>query len=96
MTKLTNILRGAVVTAMITFSAFGVSVNATELDGQVKQDLISALGKVFSNQVSAIASEINKDISATIDEKLVEMGFEIAQQGEQEAKKVINKSSQDK
>jgi len=96
MTKLTNILRGAVVTAMITFSAFGVSVNATELNGQAKQDLISALGQVFSNQVSAIASEINKDITTTIDETLTEMGFEIVQQGEQEAKKVISKPSQDK
>lgn len=93
MAKSTNIIRGAVVTAMIALSSMGMTVQANELNAQVKQNMLDALGKVFTAQVSALATEINKDITSTIDQGLVEMGFEIAEKTKQS---VTKKESSDK
>lgn len=93
MAKSSNIIRGAAVTAMIALSSIGMSVQANELNAQVKQNMLDSLGKVFSAQVSALTSEINKDITQTIDKGLVEMGFEIAEKTKQSATK---KESTDK
>jgi hypothetical protein len=96
MNKSINILRGAVVTAIITLSSIGFTAQAGEINPQVKQNLMDALGKVFSAQVSALTTEINKDITKTIDENLIEMGFEIADKAKEEAESQINKLNQDK
>ncbi len=83
MAKSSNIIRGAAVTAMIALSSISMSVQANGLNDQVKQNMLDALGKVFSAQVSALTNEINKDISETIDKGLVDMGFEISQKTKQ-------------
>jgi len=86
MAKSTNIIRGAAVTAMIALSSVGITAQANDINAQFKQNMLDALGTVFSAQVSALTTEINKDISQTIDQGLVKLGFEITEQTKQTEK----------
>jgi len=83
MAKSTNIIRGAAVSAMIALSSISIGAQAGDLNTQVQQNMLDALGKVFSAQVSMLSEEISNDISQTIDNGLVELGFEIAQKTKQ-------------
>jgi len=80
MAKSTNIIRGAAVTAMIALSSVGITAQANDINAQFKQNMLDALGNVFSAQVSALSTEINKDISQTIDKGLIELGFRVTEQ----------------
>ena len=87
MTKLNKFSKGMLLAASLTFVSLSVSANTTPSVNQVNTDLVSALERALSHQVSMIGDEINRNISVAIDQGLTELGLENI--GGDDAKQVV-------